>query len=239
MRSARVGSVEKQTGYVVESEEAIPLGGDDAFIHAWGRMQGALVSTRRQLWAVMGLATVLAGSVAYLAWRNEHKETYVFVRNHLGEVVQAEPNAFLHAGDARTEGEVEYFIRELIEDGWTWTPLDINDRLKAFDEKILADARPGLREGLRLGERRSHVDGRMSGKIYDEVEGDKAPQILIMRQQPLFEVQVTFQRYLIDERGAVVPAPTTVLRVLLKTVPRGPRNRYGFIVVEGQVSQRL
>ena len=69
-------------------------------------------------------------SIALLAWRNEHKETYVFVRDALGNVVQADANSFLHAGDSRTEAESKGFVRGWVFDAYTWTPLDVEGRLK-------------------------------------------------------------------------------------------------------------
>jgi hypothetical protein len=212
--------------------------GDQHYLHSVDRMYVAFALLRRLL-AGAGLVIVgLGGVVGFLAWRNEKKETYTFVRNQFGEVVQADPTSFLHAGDDRTKGEVGYYIRELIEDGWSWTPLDVNDRLAAFEEKVALSARNSLREGLRLGERDAQAREGVSGRIVDE-EG-KAPQVLVLRQEAsLFEVQATFERYLFDQRGVRSAAPTMVLRVVLRPVPRGPRNRYGLLVVEGRISQRL
>jgi hypothetical protein len=67
----------------------------------------------------LNVALVLV--VGFLAWRNEQKETYVFVRDTLGNVVQADATGFLHAGDARTEAEIKGFMRRWVFDAYSWT----------------------------------------------------------------------------------------------------------------------
>jgi hypothetical protein len=55
----------------------------------------------------MALNVALVGIVRFLAWRNARKEPLVFVRDNLGNVIQADAGSFLHAGDARSEVEIK------------------------------------------------------------------------------------------------------------------------------------
>jgi hypothetical protein len=87
------------------------VGAEDHFILAWGRANAAVKSRGRQLLMSTSLNVALVGVVAFLTWRNEQKETYVFVRDSLGNVIQADASSFLHAGDARTEAEIKGFVR--------------------------------------------------------------------------------------------------------------------------------
>src|SRR5205085_1363160 len=94
---------------VVAGVEGATLAGDDAFIFAWARCDAAVRSRGRQLALSMALNAALVALTGFLAWRNEKKETYVFVRDALGDVVQADARSFLHAGDDRTEAEIKNF----------------------------------------------------------------------------------------------------------------------------------
>jgi hypothetical protein len=218
--------------------EALEVGGDDAFILAWGRGHEALRSRSRQLVLSMMLNGCLAGVVGYLAWRNEHKETYVFVRDSLGNVVQADARGFLRAGDRRSEVEIKGFVRRFVTDAFTWTPLDVEDRLRAALRVVDGRAQAVVKAGLRLAERRALVDNGTSGRVWDEPRTSREPQIVIERSDPL-EVLVAFDRYLIDSGGAREEAGGLFARVTLKEVPRSPANPYGLVVVDARISERL
>ena len=187
----------------------------------------------------MILNVVLAGVVAFLAWRNEKKATYVFVRNAFGELVQADANSFLHAGDNRTEGEVKNFMRRWVVDAFSWTPLDVHDRLQAALRVVDTKAHPVVKAGLRLGERQLLVEKGSSGRVFDDPSSDKAPQAVIVRKEPL-EVLVSFERYLVEPSGEHVPLTPMIVRALLKRVPRGPGNwGYGLVLSDAQISEKL
>ena len=216
------------------------LAGDDAFIFAWGRSNEALRSRARNLLLSMLLNVALAGTVGYLAWRNERKETYVFVKNPLsGELIQADANSFLHAGDSRTELEVKSFMRRWVVDAFTWTPLDVRDRLEAALKVVDAKAHSLVKDGMRLGERRMLVEKGQSGRVFDDPASSKAPQAVIVRTQPL-EVMVSFERYLISAAGERTALAPMLVRALLKRVPRGPGNwGYGLVISDVQISEKL
>jgi hypothetical protein len=214
------------------------LAGDDAFIFAWGRSNEALRGRARQLVLSMALNVALVGLAVFLAWRNEKKETYVFVRNSLGEVVQADARSFLHAGDVRTEIEIKSFMRRWVIDAFSWTPLDVADRTRAALRVVDPKAHAVVKEGMRLGERRMHVEKGTSGRVYDDPKSDKAPQAVIVRVEPL-QVLVTFERYLLGASGEHTAQAPMIVRASLKRVPRGPGNEYGLVVVDAQISEKL
>jgi hypothetical protein len=211
---------------------AAEVGGEDAFILAWGRSHEALRSKSRQLALSMVLNVALVAAVAFLAWRNEKKETLVFVRDSLGHVVQADTRSFLHAGDARTEAEIKGFVRKWVLDAFTWTPLDVEDRLKACLRLVDPKAQPVARTGLRLSARKALVDAGTSRTAGRE------PQVVITRTQPL-EVMVSFDRYLVDRAGTIAEAGRLFLRTILKEVPRTPTNPNGLLMADVQISEAL
>jgi hypothetical protein len=217
---------------------AAQVGGEDAFILAWGRSHAALRSKAVQLWASMLLNAILAGSVAFLAWRNERKEPLVFVRDSLGNVVQADAASFLHAGDARAEVEIKGFMRRWVLDAFTWTPLDVEDRLRACMRLVDGRAQAAAREGLRLEERQILVERGASGRVYDDKSAGREPQVVITRRTPL-EVMVSFDHYLVDKSGRTSEAGHFFVRAILKEVPRSSVNPSGLMIVDVQVSQNL
>lgn len=216
------------------------IGGDDAFIYAWGRSNEALRSRARNLIVSMGLNVVLAGTVAFLAWRNERKETYVFVKNPLtGELIQADPKAFLRAGEQRTELEVKSFMRRWVVDAFSWTPLDVKDRLQAALRVVDPSVHSLAKKGMRLGERQGLVDNGTSGRVDDDPASQKTPQAVIVRSTPL-EVLVSFERHLVSSDGTVTPLTPMLVRAILKTVPRAPANwGYGLVITDLQISEKL
>lgn len=214
------------------------VGGEDHFILAWGRANAAVKSRGRQLIMSTCLNVALVLVVGFLAWRNEQKETYVFVRDSLGNVVQADANGFLHAGDARTEAEIKGFMRRWVFDAYSWTPLDVEDRLRAALKFVETKAQPAVKGGLGLAERRGLVERGVSGRVHDEKESGKEAQVVITRTKPL-EVMVSFDRFQVDRSGTVSEAGHVFLRGHLKEVPRSPGNPTGLMIVDTEISERL
>jgi hypothetical protein len=214
------------------------IGGEDAFILAWGRSHAALRSKALQLFVSMIVNVTLAAAVVFLAWRNERKDPLVFVRDSLGNIVQADAASFLHAGDARAEVEIKGFMRRWVLDAFTWTPLDVEDRLKACLRLVDGKAQAVTRAGLRLAERQVLVERGASGRVYDDKSVGREPQVVITRRAPL-EVMVSFDQYLIDKSGHASDAGHCFVRAILKEVPRSSVNPSGLIIADIQVSQNL
>ena len=181
------------------------VGGEDAFILAWGRSHAALRSKGFQLGLSMALNVALVAALAFLAWRNEEKVPLVFVRDNLGNIVQADAGSFLHAGDARSEPELKGFMRRWVLDAFTWTPLDVEDRLKACLRLVDSKAQAVAKAGLRLPERQGLVDRGTSGRVYDDKTAGREPQVVIVRRSPI-EVMVSFDHYWLDRSGTATEA---------------------------------
>jgi hypothetical protein len=228
----------RRASRISRAVSATEIGGEDAFILAWGRSHAALRSKAVQLWASMLLNVALAATVAFLAWRNERKEPLVFVRDSLGNIVQADAASFLHAGDARAEVEIKGFMRHWVLDAFTWTPLDVEDRLKACLRLVDGKAHAVTHAGLRLAERQLLVERGTSGRVYDDKGSGREPQVVITRRTPL-EVMVSFDHYLVDKSGRVTDAGHFFVRAILKQVPRSSVNPSGLIIADVQISQNL
>ena len=82
------------------------------------------------------------------------------------------------------------------------------------------------------------VEKGTSGRVHNDPKLEKAPQVVILRYQPL-EVMVTFERYLLGASGEHTEQSPMILRAVLKQVPRGPGNEHGLVVVDAQVSGKL
>jgi hypothetical protein len=218
--------------------ELARVGGEDEFILAWGRSNAAVKSRGRQLLMSTCLNVCMVGVIGYLAWRNEQKATYVFVRDSLGNVVQADAQSFLHAGDSRTEAEIKGYMRRWVLDAYSWTPLDVEDRLRAALRLVENKAQPAVKAALNLGERKRLVENGTSGRVHEGKETGKEAQVVITRSRPL-EVMVGFDRYLIERSGATTESGHVFLRAHLKEVPRSPGNPSGLLIVDTEISEPL
>ncbi len=212
---------------------------DDAFILAWGRQNAALAVYRWLLLLLLVVTLALAGVVAYLAYRIDQKTVWCFVKDPLGNVVQADPGAFLRAGEPRTEVDIKGFARRWVMDSHAWTPLDVKDKLDLALRVVEPKAREVVRRGLRLGQRKALVDRGVSGRVVD-VEGDPArqPQILIQSRKPL-SVLVTFDTLLVLPDGKEEPGGRVLFTLFLKEVPRTPDNMAGLTIVDGTFPDNL
>ena len=209
------------------------LRGDDAFILAWGRQNAALAVYRWLLVTLMGACLILGVLVGYLAHRNEQKTVWCFVKDSLGNVVQADPNAFLRAGERRTEVDIKGFTRRWVLDAFTWTPLDVKDKLNLALQGVEPKAREVVKKGLQLPQRKLLVDRGVSGRVLD-LPDDPAhqPQVLIQSRKPL-SVLVTFDTFRILPDGQEEPGGRVLFTLFLKEVPRTPDNMAGLTVVDG------
>ncbi len=195
---------------------AATMGGDDAFILAWGRQNAALAIYRWLLLLLFVVALALVGLVGYLAYRIDQKTVWCFVKDSLGNIVQADPNAFLRAGETRTEVDIKGFVRRWILDGHSWTPVQGKGKADLALLAVKPKARVGGKKGLRLAQRKVLVDRGVSGRVLDPAnDPDHQPQILIQSRKPL-SVLVTFDTYHILADGAL----THLLREALHHLKR-------------------
>lgn len=210
-----------------------PERGDDAFVLAWGRQNAALAVYRWLLLVLFAACLALAALVAYLVHRNEQKAVWCFVKDPLGNVVQADPDAFLRAGEPRTEVDIKGFVRRWILDAFTWTPLDVRDRLDRALQVVEPQAREVVKKGINLPQRKLLVDRGTSGRVLDVAEDPaRQPQVLIQSLKPL-SVLVSFDALRILPDGQEEAAGRVLFTLFLKEVPRTPDNMAGLTVVDG------
>lgn len=215
-------------------------GSGDDFILAWGR-SNALASILKWVCIFEGLVicglTVLCG---WLAVRIDRKDVWVFVKDHQGNIVQADPSGFLRAGDTRTEIDIKAFAKRWAVDAFTWTPLDVQDRLKTALLLVDQRAKASVREALRIDQRASQVQRGFSGRVYDDATVNKEPTILILNQgkKPV-EVLVTMDRYMQAPDGTKQDVGRIHLNLILKEVPRNPDNPTGLLIVDARGSEIL
>ena len=222
-----------------ESTSKPAMGGDDAFILAWGRQNAALAIYRWLLLLLLLVTLALAGLVAYLAYRNDQKTVWCFVKDQLGNVVQADPNSFLRAGETRTEIDIKGFVRRWVMDSHSWTPLDVKDKLNLALRVVEPKAREVIRKGLRIAQRKALIDRGVSGRVVDVV-GDPShqPQILIQSRNPL-SVMVAFDTTLVLPDGQEESGGRVLFTLFLKEVPRTPDNMAGQTITDGTFPESL
>ena len=222
-----------------ERNEKAALGGDDAFILAWGRQNASLAIYRWLLVLLFVVALALVALVGYLAYRIDQKTVWCFVKDGLGNIVQADPSAFLQAGETRTEVDIKGFVRRWILDSHSWTPLDVKDKVSLALKVVEPKAREVVKKGLKLAQRKVLVDRGISGRVLDaEDDPNHQPQVLIQSRQPL-SVLVTFETYRILPDGKEEPGGHVIFTLFLKEVPRTPGNMAGLTIVDGTFPETL
>jgi hypothetical protein len=215
------------------------LGGDDAFILAWGRQNAALALYRWLLLVLLVVALALAGLVGYLVYRNEQKTVWCFVKDGLGNIVQADPDSFLRAGERRTEVDIKGFARRWVMDSHAWTPLDVKDKLSLALRVVEPKAREVVKKGLRLAQRKVLVDRGISGRVLDVAnDPGRQPQVLIQSRKPL-SVLVGFDTFFVLPDGTTEPGGRVLFTLFLKEVPRTPDNMAGLTIVDGTFPETL
>jgi hypothetical protein len=213
----------------------VPGGEEDFLVFCARERAAAIRSSRFNL--VAGVVIIgLLGLVGWQSWSQGKQEPWVLVRDSLGNVVQADPRSFLYAGSARTEEEIKAFVREWVADCFTWTPLDVRDRLQACLNLVDGKAKGAAKAGMRLAERRDQVEQGVSGGVHRD--GKQALQTVIVRRQPL-ELLVSVQRYLVDRAGVMTDGGPLFVRAIVREVPRSPANGHGLMVVSAQVSEKI
>lgn len=210
----------------------IAVAGKEAnFFLPWGSLMSAYAQQRIVLWVMAPclIASVL-GNV-FQAWQSRKRETWVFVKDSLGNVVQADPNAFLRAGEGRDAMEVKGFALRFCRDAFEFTPLDVQDRIRYALRFVEPKSQGPVRSSLRLPERAKQVSLGYSVKIGDDVDRGKIPEISIIRDDPC-EVLAVFTRHGVDSSGSAVALPPLAVRIVLKMVPRSPNNPNGLVVTD-------
>jgi hypothetical protein len=210
------------------------------FITPLAQANHALHSKERSLLFAWGFAAVvgvllLAVGGAFVWWLRNERVT-VFVRDSFGNLVQADAESFFRAGDRRVPEEFTAFVRRWVTDCYTWTPVDVKDRVEACLRVVEKKAHPVAKMALHLDVRARQTEEGVSGGVYEE--GDKEPQAVVMRTEPL-EVMVSIERYLVDRTGVRADAGALFIKAVLREVPRSSRNGYGLMIADVRASEKL
>lgn len=212
-------------------EKLAKPGRENTFTLAWGRLQAAYVQQRWVLLVLMVAFLVSAVGNVFMAIRYSKRETWVFVKDHLGNVVQADPSTFLRAGEGRDEMEIKAFARQWCVDSFHFTPLDVKDRVIHSLRFVEPKVQPTARAAMRLSERAQQVEQGLSVNIEDDPEKGKVPEVNILRADPL-EVLVVFSRVSIQPGGEIKPLPPLGVKLQLREVPRSPANGHGLLITD-------
>ena len=179
--------------------------------------------------AVLLLVSIGANLVFAVAWTN--REVWVFVKNHLGEVVVADREQFLRGNNRRDENEIKGFVLQFIRNAYEFTPLDVRDRLDYAMRFVEGSAQAMVADGLRLVERQQASLGRFSIKIEDDIARGKVPGIdIVDRKYGRYVVTAVFSRMRLDLNGRSEVLPQMIIQVQLREIPRSPHNPNGLLV---------
>lgn len=214
-----------------QKKNPVQGGKENRFVFAWGGLMTAYAQQRIVLWVLaLGLIASTIGNVV-LAMAYTKRETWVFVKDHLGNVIQADPNSFLRAGDDRSENEIKGFALRFCRDAFEFTPLDVQDRLKYALRFVEPKAHGAAKNSLRLAERAKQVENGLSVKIEDDIERGKIPEVSIIRNEPC-EVLAVFSRVSIAPDGTKTALPPLAVRLIVTMVPRSPNNPSGLLITD-------
>jgi hypothetical protein len=212
------------------SEDIVEAGKEHVHFLPWGALMSAYAQQRVCLWIVGSLLAVSIIGNIILALQYTEREIWVFVKDHLGQVVQADKESFLRAGNKREDNEIKGFVLRFCRDAYEFTPLNVSDNIKLAMTFVEPKAQTVVSDGLRFAERAQQVSEGMSVKIEDDIQRGKVPEISILRREPL-EVLIVFGRVGIPTDGRVRPLQPIAVQLALRLVPRSPHNPNGLVVV--------
>jgi hypothetical protein len=212
------------------------VGSEERFFFVWARNAAKLATRELALLLSMIGNLGLSLLMVYVVRFQAQKEPLVFVRDALGNVVQADTRSFIYAGRDRTEAEVKAFVKDWVVSAFTWTPLDVKERQEAALSRVDGKAKGKAKAGMRLAERHDQVEQGISGGIYRD--GGREPQAVVMSNHP-FTIRVSFQRYIVDRAGVITDAGPLFVFAVLAEVPRSSENGYGLLVTDVEVSREL
>lgn len=225
--SVRVAAIEKH----------LKVGKEDRFILGWGRLLAAYTQQRWVLLASVTVNVILAVALGVVSVFTARRLPWVFVKDNLGQVVQADPRSFLHEGDTRDEAELRGFALQFVRQGFDYNPLDVNDRLQQALRQVDPSTQGVAKQAFRLAERADQVNHGYSSKIVDDPDKGIVPQTQMLTWTPVPEVLVVVSRMSIAPDGTSHPLVPLSVKVALRQVPRTPLNPHGLMVVDVSASQ--
>jgi len=238
-KKLKVGKRRDLTEAAGEDLSLLNLGAEKDVYVVSASIMSAYAQQRIVLWALLALIFVMSIVIVILVKAYLHREIWVFVKDHLGQVVQADKNSFLRGNDVRTDNEILGFTLRWIRDAYEYTPLNVRDNLNYAMRFVEPSVQSLVADGLRVSDRAVSVSSGVSVKIEDNIERGDGPTATIVSRPPQghLEVMVIFDRVAIDSRGKGTNIGQTVVQVRLREIPRVPRNPHGLLVAGFSVTR--
>lgn len=217
-------NVEKGNG------DVLVAGKGKAFLFPQAGLMASFGHLRLILFVVAGLLIASVCGNILLSYFYIRREVWVFVKNDLGEVIQADKDSFLKGNMRRDDNELKGFALRFCRDVFEFSPLDVRSRLEYGLKFVESNSQALVSDGLRLTERSRFSQSGLSVKIEDDPDRGKVPEMSISSRQPL-EVFLIFGRVTINPRGQTETLQPISVRVRLREIPRSPYNPNGLVVV--------
>jgi hypothetical protein len=198
----------------------------------YGTILTSYAQQRFVLFVLVFLLLVSIGSNVVFAFAWTNREIWVFVKDHLGEVVVADKEQFLRGNDKRGDNEIKGFVMQFLRDAYEFTPLNVRDKFEYAMRFVEPHAQGVVADGLRIVERRDASFQRSSVKIEDDIDRGKVPGIdITSRARGRYVVAAVFSRVKIDSAGKSGLLPPMMIQLQLREIPRNPHNPNGLLVV--------
>lgn len=198
--------------------------GKDDLIHIWGNAYTGMVLYKMVSMALALVVIVLSFAIGILAHRvKEAKPLPIFIDRNSGI---AEPVSFElidAAGEKRHESEVKDFVRNYLQDLYTFNAYTARNNLENCSRKTTDQAWTTIKEVLLKERRMDLVDQDNQGLV-------EVKLLVILSLEPDIRIQVTFRKVVIVSGSRRESDHVAVIK--LHTVKRYEGNAHGLMVVE-------
>jgi hypothetical protein len=204
--------------------------GTDDLLHVWGNAYAGLLLYKAATVILAIVVITLSFSVVILAQKaKDVKPLPIFIDRNTGI---AEPVAFElidAAGEKRHETEVKDFVRNYLEDLFTFNIHTAKHNLERCDRRTTPQAWAAVKETLLKDRRMEMVDQDNQGLVEIKL-------LVIQSVEPEIAIQITFKKILIMA-GSNRQETEHVAIIKLHTVKRHEGNAHGLMVVEYRESK--
>ncbi len=205
--------------------------GQDDLIHIWGNAYAGLILYKAATVVLALVVVALAFSMVILAQKaRDIKPLPIFIDRNSGI---AEPVAFElidAAGEKRHESEVKDFVRNYLEDLYTFNVHTARNNLGKCNRRATSQAWSAIKEILLRDKRMEQVDQDKQGLIDIKL-------LVIQALEPELAIQVTFTKVLVGGGGRSESEFVAIMK--LHTVRRHEGNAHGLMVVEYRESKNV
>jgi len=207
-----------------QSERTKLLPGNDDLVHVWGNAYAGLLLYKAATVVLALVVLALSFTVVILAQKaKDVKPLPIFIDRRTGI---SEPVAFElidAAGDKRHESEVKDFVRNYLEDLYTFNVHTAKNNLEKCNRTSTKQTWVAIREILLRDRRLELVDQENQGLIEINL-------MVIQSLEPEISIQVTFKKVVITSGGRSESSQVAVMK--LHAVRRHEGNAHGLMVVE-------